>query len=467
MATKKFSDPWLRGLKAAEPGKRDEWMDEIEAGLIVRVNPKRRVSFLLMARFPEHDGTTGHASRRILGDYCPADTKDRVYVVAKGVPRLTLDAARQKAREWKAMIAQGTDPGKPERPADPEVEPDTVASVFAMYFKLHVMKEGQKDGRGKPLAPLRSADEIQRIFDNYIFADLDGNERWRDRLITSIARRDVTKLLDTIQNSSGATQSDAVLAQLSAMFNWHAARDDDFVSPIVRGMKRTKSSERKRKRILSDDEIRVFWRACETQGAFGAFCQSLLLTLQRREKLRLMHRDHITPDGLWTIQTEDREKGNAEYIRLPPLALGIVKRQPTSPTKPYVFQGRLNGPINGFTKDKAALDTKMEEIAGHPIPHWVLHDLRRTGKTLMIRAGVSPHVSERVLGHVIPGVEGVYDQHDYLAEKTAALRKLGALVARIIDPKDNVVPMRQRLASSRRRQAGKSGRVTAGTIAGG
>lgn len=455
MSTKKFSDPWLRGLKAAEPGTRDEWMDEIEPGLIVRINPKRRVSFLLMARFPGDDGTTGHASRRVLGDYCPADTKDRVYVVAKGVPRLTLDAARQKAREWKSMIAEGTDPGKPQREADPEVEPDTIASVFANYFKLHVMKEGQKDGRGKPLAPLRSADEIQRIFDHYIFADLDGNERWRDRLITSIARRDVTKLLDTIQNASGATQSDAVLAQLSALCNWHAARDDDFVSPIVRGMKRTKSSERKRKRILNDEEIRIFWQACKTQGTFGAFCQSLLLTLQRREKLRLMHRDFLTPDGLWTIQTEDREKGNAEYIRLSPMTMQIVRKQPTSASAPYIFQGRLKGPINGFTKAKAALDAKMEEIAGHPIPHWVLHDLRRTGKTLMIRAGVSPHVSERVMGHVIPGVEGVYDQHEYLAEKTAALRTLATLVARILDPKGNVVSMKPRVRS--RSRAEKTG----------
>src|SRR3546814_18597577 len=107
-----------------------------------------------------------------------------------------------------------------------------------------------------------------------------------DLLITSISRRDVTELLDTIQDVSGATQSDAVLAQLSAMFNWHAARGDDFVSPIVRGMKRTKSSERKRKRILSDEEIQIFWRACETQGTFGAFCQSLLLTVQRRSEER-------------------------------------------------------------------------------------------------------------------------------------------------------------------------------------
>jgi len=450
MATKKFSDPWLRGLKAAAEGMRDEWYDEAETGLLVTVNPKRRVTFWLYARYPKGDGTFGAPSRRVLGDYSPADSKDRIFKVKKGVPALTLDEARQKAREWKAMIAAGVDPGKPADKVgevEPEAEPDTVATVFAEYLKRHVKKEGQKDGRGKPLAPLRSASEIERIFDHYIFADLDGNERWRNRLIASITRRDVTELLDTIQDTNGATQADAVLAQLSSMFNWHAARGDDFVSPIVRGMKRSKPSERKRKRILSDEEIRIFWEACDTQDTFGAFCQVLLLSLQRREKLRLMHRDHVTPDGLWTIPTEDREKGNAEYIRLSPLAMRIIEKQPTTPSRPYIFQGRLEGPINGFTKDKAALDAKMEEIAGHPIPHWVLHDLRRTGKTLMIRAGVSPHVSERVLGHVIPGVEGVYDQHDYLAEKTAALRKLAMLVARILNPRNNVVPMKPRTRS--------------------
>ena len=80
-----------------------------------------------------------------------------------------------------------------------------------------------------------------------------------------------------------------------------------------------------------------------------------------------MHRDFLTSDGLWAIPTEDREKGNAEYIRLPPMVMQIVRKQPTSASAPFIFQGRLKGPINGFTKDKAALDAKMEEIAGHPI----------------------------------------------------------------------------------------------------
>jgi hypothetical protein len=73
---------------------------------------------------------------------------------------------------------------------------------------------------------------------------------------------------------------------------------------------------------------------------------------------------------------------------------------------------------------------------------WVLHDLRRTARSLMSRAGVLPHVSERVLGHAIPGVEGVYDRHSYDTEKAHALLQLAALVETIINPPSgNVVPM--------------------------
>ena len=62
----------------------------------------------------------------------------------------------------------------------------------------------------------------------------------------------------------------------------------------------------------------------------------------------------------------------------------------------------------------------------------------------MVRAGVRPDISERVLGHVIPGVEGVYDQHDYLNEKRTALEALATLLDRIVNPPiGNVVVLRE------------------------
>jgi integrase len=80
-------------------------------------------------------------------------------------------------------------------------------------------------------------------------------------------------------------------------------------------------------------------------------------------------------------------------------------------------------------KKQAKKGAKVE-----PMPNWTLHDLRRTAKTLMVRAGVRSDISERVLGHVIAGVEGTYDRHSYADEKRDALEKLAEMVERILNP---------------------------------
>jgi integrase len=64
---------------------------------------------------------------------------------------------------------------------------------------------------------------------------------------------------------------------------------------------------------------------------------------------------------------------------------------------------------------------------------WRLHDLRRTARSLMSRAGVSSDIAERVLGHVIPGVAGVYDRHNYVPEKRDALNTLSGLMLTIVN----------------------------------
>ena len=65
---------------------------------------------------------------------------------------------------------------------------------------------------------------------------------------------------------------------------------------------------------------------------------------------------------------------------------------------------------------------------------FTFHDLRRTARTLLARAGVRDDIAERCLGHVIKGVEKVYNRHTYLDEKREAFEKLAALVSRILNP---------------------------------
>ena len=253
-------------------------------------------------------------------------------------------------------------------------------------------------------------------------------------------------LLDVIEDKNGPVQADQVLAHISSICSWYQSRNDDYVSPIVRRMKRSKQSERARARVLDDDELRAVWKAASACGMFGALVQVLLLTGQRLRKVSGMQHEDVV-DGVWTIRTEKREKGNAGSLRLPPLALDIIATLPSVAGNPYVFVGGRSGkPLSTFTDSKAALDrTASETLPG--IPRWTLHDLRRTARSLLSRRelNVLPHVAEQVLGHKIPGVAGIYDRHRYDDDKADALDKLAALIKRVVNPPPaNVVALTER-----------------------
>ena len=79
-------------------------------------------------------------------------------------------------------------------------------------------------------------------------------------------------------------------------------------------MRRTNPKETERKRILSDDEIRAVWNAAT--GSYGRLVRFLLLTAQRREKVASMQWSDLA-GNVWTIRTEEREKGNAGELVLP------------------------------------------------------------------------------------------------------------------------------------------------------
>jgi len=158
----------------------------------------------------------------------------------------------------------------------------------------------------------------------------------------------------------------------------------------------------------------------------------ILLTAARRNEAAAMTWREI--DGRdWTLPAA-RNKAKVDFVRpLSDAAMSLPLVPVASST--FVFSADGVRPISGFSKMKRALD-KASGTSG-----WTLHDLRRTARSLMSRAGVSPDVAERCLGHVIGGIRGTYDRHEYYAEKKLAFEKLAAQIDRIVSPVENVVPM--------------------------
>jgi integrase len=119
---------------------------------------------------------------------------------------------------------------------------------------------------------------------------------------------------------------------------------------------------------------------------------------------------------------------------LPPLALKVLARQPR-----FADDDRVFVPVSGKCISAARGMGVMREKLPKDMERWTVHDCRRTARSLMSRAGVQSEHAERVMGHVIAGIEGVYDRHPYVEEKRMALAKLAALIGTIINPPaDNV-----------------------------
>jgi integrase len=338
-------------------------------------------------------------------------------------PGITLAVARKLAADAMYEVSQGRDPAD-ERKAEVEKAERARADTLRSVVEEYLAREKR----------LRTINQRKRIFERLVYPVLGSG-----RQISSIKRKDIIRLLDHIEDKHGTRTADYALACLSRLFNWHAIRDDEFTSPIVRGMRRQNTKQAARTRVLSDDELRRVWAAASAEGPFPAYIKFLLLTSARRSEAADMTWGEI--DGAdWTLPAA-RNKTAVDLVRpLSKAAQEISAERPRIVACPFVFTSDGRSALGSFSRQKQRFD------AACGVTDWTIHDLRRTARSLMSRAGVSPDHAERCLGHVIGGVRETYDRHAYHTEKQRAFEALAAQIERIVNPpQGDVVPLRGRL----------------------
>ncbi len=335
--------------------------------------------------------------------------------------------AVREARNLRQRVDRG------ENPLEDRIPPPAIQAVSAVldeFIKRYVRNKER---------PLRSADEIESAFNRLV------KPRIGKLGVYELRRSHIAEMVDWIEDKAGPVMADKCRAYARKALSWYAERDDRFnlTAAFVRVEPRANQKDRARTRVLSDDEIRLIWPILNQAGTFGAMVKMLLLTAQRRDEVAQMSRKEIGEVGIWTIPAARYKTKKPNHVPLSKAALGLIEVQPKINGCDYFFASSAGTPFSGFGKSKAKLDKailadmKTQAKKGakvEPLPNWTLHDLRRTAKTLMARVGVRPDISERVLGHVIAGVEGTYDRHSYAEEKRDALEKLATMIERILNP---------------------------------
>ena len=386
----------LESTKPPNDGKSKRIPDGIVSGLEVRWGRRGRPSYSFRYRFKNE------RIRETLGTY----------------PAMKLAEARDKAKERLALVEKGIDPRHYAPPQE-----HTLDEVANLFFSEYL------DARDR-----RSAAEVKRMLRNDLLPAL-GNLP-----IKSIERRQIRDVLDAVRRRGSGIMSNRLLANTRKLFNWAIERDYVGSNPCAN--LKAQTEEIRRDRVLSDDEIKALWAACdESNSTISVVAKLLLLTGQRLSEVAGMRWSEIDEvSSEWRLPSARTKNRREHIVPLSDATRAIIATRPRIQGCDFVFSTTGKTPVSGFSRFKAELDLILR--FGTP---WRLHDLRRTAASGMAALRISPHVIEAALNHAsgtISGVAAVYNRYSYLDEKKLALDTWATHLSALVRSTDRTVPAR-------------------------
>jgi len=399
----------LTGLqieKLAPPEKRREIPDGKISGLYLVLQPSGARSWALRYR------VSGAPKKLTLGAY----------------PALTLGKARRAAQKALAEVVDGVDPSARKKAAREAAKAareaeDRIEDVVATFVQSHLAKQTSPGW----------AKEAERLLRVEIVA------KWGKRRLGEITPREVDKLLGEIAERPAPITANRTLAVFRKMCNWAAAPKVGLISASPCAGVEAPTQEHSRERVLSDEEVRLAWKAFDAiDWPFGPLAKLLLLTGMRRDEVASLRWSEVDLGARLIRLPGGRTKnGKPHHVPLSDTASAVIEGLPHVGRADFVFSTTGRSRVSGFSRAKSAIDKAIiatmraeAEARGddpgdiHPPAPWVIHDLRRTVATNLQRVGVKLEVTEAVLNHVSgsrAGIVGVYQRHEYAAEKRAAL----------------------------------------------
>jgi integrase len=381
---------------AAKPAAtRYELRDKKVAGLRLIVQTTGVRTWALRFKLPK-----GQARRYTIGAYSEA---------------LGLDEARKIAAKVKLDVVKGADPSGERRKA--RRIGTTFAAVWEEYADLHLTKRRNA-----------TADAARSLYENRL------KPKWGKIGIADIKRRAVMALLDGMRELPAAANK--TKARLNHFFGWAVEREIIETSPCANI--RQPNKPKSRERVLTDDELRRVWKASDAAGyPFGPMVKMLILTTARRTEVAAMTWAELSgQENLWTLPEARSKNGIAHEVHLTPAALDVLASVPR--VGDFIFSTRDNRPVSGFAKMK----TRLDSLIGDDMAGWTLHDLRRTGATLLQRLKFSREVIDACQNHKPGGVSSIYQRYAFKSEKAQAFEALARELERIVTGKpSNVVAM--------------------------
>jgi integrase len=246
-----------------------------------------------------------------------------------------------------------------------------------------------------------------------------------DRLVESISLGEWIDFFDEKSKLSRVT-SGSILKQLKTVLNWAVRRQMiSTVDVLQLRVSDVGSTSTVGTRVLTVLECGKIWRELDktraTRTITNAIKACMMTGARVSELLKSQRQDFDLESMVWTVPVEHSKTNLPIRRAISPALLELLNEQWSLHRSNWTFPAP-----NDYKKPVgiASVNKLVREIKPRvDIPDWRLHDFRRTISTRLSESGILPHVTEKMLGHVLGGVMAVYNKHDWLDEQAAAYQQ--------------------------------------------
>ena len=324
------------------------------------------------------------------------------------VPAMSLKEARDKAVDFRRMLDVNTDPLHNQRQQKAiKIEKTTNSTIGAAMQRYEAEK----------LDRLRSGNNAKSFLREF-------KAEYFHLELANFSKDMFREMLQNIVQQGHSIKANRVYTHVRTFMNWAEAEDLIEYNHLSKVKKPV--AEVSRDRFLSDDEIRLFWRATEDDlEPWGYLYRLLLLTGQRLNECARMTEDELVSSDHWHLSS-DRVKNKKQHdVFLSKQAQEIVFRgNRIANDNGLIFTTNGQSFLQSFDKPTKRLRARMNELAGRELKHFSPHDFRRTCETGLAMLGTPQPVIDRITNHASPHkMARVYNMWEYRAEKAAALQK--------------------------------------------
>jgi len=355
-------------------------------------------------------------------DITPAGVKSWVFryrlngkrekVVIGRYPDVTLRTARDERKKLAGQVQAGKSPATERKLQKAGLSADpTIREFGERYYTEQVLKNWKN--------PLH----VRRYLDNEIFPELG------EKTLKDVNALDVQTLVYRKRDKGFVSSAIQLRMVIKQIFDYAIETRLVPANPASMVATRYIGKARRRSRVLTPKEIRIYLRTIYQSNIRRQFKLSLhiiLLTLSRKSELLFARWEHVSFEtGEWLVPEMNAKTAKQHIVYMSTQVADLFRELKTlagnsemvlpgrgSIAKPFA-NNALNKALVGLTFDMAPL---------------TIHDLRRTGATLLTERGYNRDVIEKALSHEATGIRAVYIVAEFAEQRKEMLQWWGGYI---------------------------------------